>query len=121
MPALLAAGACAIAGSAAAADTQRFELRNVADLVAVCSVPEGDPHHAIAMGFCHGVLVGAYGYYDSAVAKSDRFVCSPTPTPKRSQVMNGFVTWARAHPGYAKQHPVDGLFKYLAETYPCRK
>ena len=118
---LVAAIACTIAGPVVAADSQIFQLRDTSDLVEVCSVAPNHPHYDTAMGFCHGILVGAYGYYDSAVAAPKRYVCSPTPTPKRAQVMNGFVAWARTHPEYAKQHPVDTLFKYLGETYPCRK
>ena len=118
---LVAAVACAIAGPVVAADSQIFQLRTTSDLVEVCSVAPNDPNYATAMGFCHGILVGAYGYYDSAVPASKRFVCSPSPTPKRAQVMNGFVAWARTHPELAKNPPVDTLFRYLGETYPCRK
>jgi hypothetical protein len=72
------------------------------------------------MGFCHGVLVGAFRYYDSTVDAADRFVCAPTPTPSRAQVMADFVKWSRSHPGNLKESPTDVLFRYLAETYPCK-
>ena len=121
MRSVVAAIACTIAGPVIAADSQIFQLRDTSDLVAVCSVAQNHPHYDTAMGFCHGILVGAYSYYDSAVAAPKRYVCSPTPTPKRAHVMIGFVAWARMRPELAKTRPVDTLFRYLGETYPCRK
>jgi hypothetical protein len=96
-------------------------MRDAADLVKVCSVDAADPAHANAMGFCHGVLVGAVRYYDSAVTGSKRFVCAPNPTPTRAKVMNDFVAWSSTHPAYMKEGAVDTLFRYLAEAYPCKK
>jgi hypothetical protein len=120
MRALIATVICAVAGSAAATDSDSFQLRNAADLVRVCSVAKDDPGYAEAIGFCHGLLIGAYRYYQSAVPVDGRFICEPDPMPKRSEVMSGFVGWANANPRYAKDAAVDTLFRYLAEAYPCR-
>jgi hypothetical protein len=108
-------------GSAVAADSSNYQLRDAADLVGICSVARDDPNYANAVGFCHGVLTGAFRYYEATVTSANRFVCAPTPTPTRTRVMNDFVTWARAHPANMKDPPIDTLFKYLAETYPCKK
>jgi hypothetical protein len=118
---LITVVACILAGSAVAAERESFQLRTAGDLVRVCSVAETDPDYGESRGFCHGILVGAYHYYDAAVTPSKRFVCSPNPPPKRSKVMNDFVAWGNAHPQYMKDPAVDTLFKYLASTYPCKK
>jgi hypothetical protein len=35
--------------------------------------------------------------------------------------MEGFVAWANAHPQYMGEAPVDAVFRYLGETYPCSR
>ena len=107
-------------GSAAAADSNTYQLRNAADLVSVCSVPRDDPHYDNAIGFCHGVLTGAFRYYESVVTAPKRFVCAPTPTPTRTKVMDDFVKWAGSHSANMKDPAIDTLFRYLVETYPCK-
>lgn len=109
------------AGSALAADSSTFQLRDAGDLVRVCSVPRDHPVYDNASGFCHGILVGAFRYYEATVTNASRFVCAPTPTPTRAKVMNGFVAWAATHPALMKDPPVDTLFRYLEEAYPCKK
>jgi hypothetical protein len=108
-------------GSAVAADSSNFQLRDAADLVRVCSVGPDDPAHANAVGFCHGILVGAFRYYESSVTGANRFICAPTPTPTRTKVMNDFVAWAGTHSGNMKAPAIDTLFRYLAEAYPCKR
>jgi hypothetical protein len=107
-------------GSALAADSSNYQLRDAADLVSICSVAQNDPNYPNAVGFCHGVLTGAFRYYEATVTSANRFVCAPTPTPTRTKVMNDFVTWARSHAANMKDPPIDTLFRYLAETYPCK-
>src|SRR5215831_4675541 len=121
MRSLVTLMALVFTGSAVAADSSNFQLRDAADLVRVCSVPADDPAYGSAMGFCHGILVGAFRYYESSVTGPGRFVCAPTPTPTRSKVMSDFVTWAGTHSGNMKDPAIDTLFRYLAEAYPCKK
>ena len=104
-----------------AADSSTFQLRDTQDLVAACSIPANHPNYANGTGFCHGVLVGAYGVYDATIKGESRFVCPPTPAPNRAKVMNDFVAWAKSRPQHMKDRPLDTLFRYLAETYPCKK
>ena len=111
----------AIATPVLAAGPPHFQLRNAADLVRVCSTAAADENFASASAFCHGVLVGAYRYYDAATTKANRFICPPKPPPSRATVMSGFVTWANAHPQYSGNPPVDTLFRYLGGAYPCKK
>lgn len=116
---LIAAGA-ALAAPAIAADSSTFQLRDAGDLVAICSVPASDPNHLNATGFCHGVLTGAFRYYEATIGRDKRFVCAPAVIPTRAKVMNDFVAWSRTRSAMLKDPPIDTLFKYLAETYPCK-
>jgi Rap1a immunity proteins len=104
-----------------AADSNTFQVRTADDLVRVCSLAPDDPLYKNAMGLCHGVLLGAWGYYESTVTAEERFVCSPNPTPTRAAVMDGFVVWAKSNSQHMNDVPVDALFRYLAGTYPCAK
>jgi len=115
------AAAALLSPAALAMDSNRFELKSAADLVELCSVPADDPLGPNAVGFCHGYLSGAYQYYDATEPATNRFVCSPNPTPTRAKVMDGFVAWAKAHPQYMKERAADTLFRYLVEAYPCNK
>jgi len=118
---MIAAVVAATLGAAAhAAPAESYRIRSTEDLVAVCSTAPGAQDYATASAFCHGVLAGAYGYYDVATAAGKRFVCAPDPAPKRSQVANEFVAWAKARPQYMSAHAIDTLFRFAAEKYPCR-
>ena len=117
--AALAAFACI--GSVGAADSSNYQMRDGADLVSICSVDASDANYANAVGFCHGVLTGAFRYYEATATSANRFVCAPKPVPTRAKVMNDFVIWARSHSAALKEPAVDALFRYLAETYPCKR
>ena len=117
---LILAAALVTSAMAVAADSSTFDLRDTADLVRACSVPVKHVLYRNATGFCHGVLTGAYRYYQATVTPENRFVCTPNPPPTRAKVMNEFVTWAKSHPQYMKDPPIDTLFRYLEETFPCK-
>lgn len=117
---LIVAVALMAAGSALAVEKRDFQLNNAAGLVEICSVPADDPLYINAREFCHGYLVGAFHYYDATEPPSNRFVCAPNPRPSRTEVMQGFVAWASQHPQYMSNRPVDALFRFLAEAYPCK-
>jgi hypothetical protein len=118
---MIAAAVAATLGAAAhAAPADSYRARTTADLVAVCSTTSGEKDYASAIAFCHGVLAGAYNYYDLTTLGSKRFVCPPDPAPKRAQVASDFVAWAKARPQYMDAHGIDTLFRFAAEKYPCR-
>ena len=118
---LILAAILMTSGMVVAADSSTFELRNAEDLVRACSVPAKHILYRNATGFCHGVLTGAYRYYQATVTAENRFVCTPNPAPTRAKVMNDFVAWSKSHPQYMKEPPIDTLFRYLEETFPCGK
>jgi hypothetical protein len=115
------AAAAALAASAHAVPPDQYRLRSAGELVGICSTQPSDPDYATAMAFCHGVLAGAYGYYDSATPAADRFVCPPDPSPKRSKIAADFVAWVKARPQLMNAGAIDTLFNFAGETFPCRK
>ncbi len=118
--ALLAAGAL-LAFSAHAAGPDQYRLSTAAHLATVCSTPASASDAATAVAFCHGVLAGAYGYFEATVPAADRFVCAPNPPPTRAQVATGFVDWLKAHPQRNNDGAIDALFRFAAETFPCKR
>jgi hypothetical protein len=104
-----------------AAVADNFRVNSTGDLVALCSSDPAAPNYTAAIHFCHGFASGAYQYHQMVMAAVPevRFACAPEPAPSRSEVLAGFVEWARRNPQYTADKPVDSLFRYLAERYPC--
>jgi hypothetical protein len=104
-----------------AADADNFRVNSTGDLLALCSADPAAPNYSAAIHFCHGFASGAYQYYQmvAAAIPEARFVCVPEPVPTRSEAIAGFVEWARRNPNYTADKPVDSIFRYLADRYPC--
>ena len=105
------------------ATRDEFLVRTTQDYVGLCSTSPSDPMYAAAMGFCHGFGVGAYQYYQAATAgpEAKPFICPPEPTPPRTEIVQMFLAWSREHPEYMGERPVDSLFRFLGEKWPCRR
>ncbi len=118
--AALAVGLLAFAAHAEIGE-DRFLADSTEDLIVLCEAPKGDPMHDAAIGFCYGFLIGAYTAHVTEHAGPDGtpVVCLPDPQPTRSEGVQQYVAWARAHPEYAQERPVESLFKFLSETWPC--
>lgn len=98
-----------------------YQLRNTGDLVTVCAASPSSAEYTTAIAFCHGVLAGAWGYYVASTAPLDREICPSDTKLTRAKIASDFVVWARAHPQYMQSGAVDTLFRYAAETYPCKR
>lgn len=122
--ALLLAGALvAEVTPASAATIQNFQVKTTADLVDLCSADPDSDHYIAAIHFCEGFAVGAYHYYLAQAADdpSSQYVCVPNPPPTRNDAIVAFLAWAKAHPQFMGEAPVDALFRFLGETYPCSR
>jgi hypothetical protein len=108
---------------AEAVTREDFQMLTTQDLVDVCSVKPGEANYEGALGFCYGFEEGSFQYYMALAAGSpeDAFICPPQPTPSRADVMQWFLAWARDNPRYLNERPVDGLFRFLQATWPCRQ
>ena len=107
--------------SAWAVDSISFQIRNNADLVALCSTQQSDPNYVAAIHFCHGFGVG-FARYHEALKEGQDFVplfCFPE-TVTRTQALTQYVSYSKAHPEYDKESVGDVVIKFLIETYPCK-
>ena len=111
----------AMASLVHAQKAEHYQIRHTADLVTVCSASPSSADYATSVAFCHGILVGAWGYYVASTAPLDREICSSDTTLTRAKVADAFVAWARARPQYMQSGAVDTLFRFAAETYPCKR
>jgi len=120
---LLIAMTSAVAAVAAAVTDGDFEVKTAQNLRDLCTVAPDDPRYKEALHFCHGYLVGAYHYYLATLAgpNAKPLVCPPDPPPSRDAVISGFIAWARTHPQYMNEAPVETEFRYLIETWPCKR
>jgi hypothetical protein len=111
-----------VPGVAGAAEKDDFKVKTTDDFLELCIVPVDDPYHVAAVHFVHGYLVGAYHYYAAQAAgpNGNKFVCLPEKLPSRNEVVDMFVQWAKAHPQYMTETPVETVFRFLAEKWPCK-
>jgi hypothetical protein len=121
--AALAAAALLPVLSNAAPTVEDFDLRTAEDLVDLCAVPDGDPMVEAARGFCYGFLSGAGSYHRSVNAgkKAHPLFCLPEQRMSRAEGSKLFVDWARAHPQYLSEAPVDALVRFAVATWPCKQ
>ncbi len=107
---------------AGAVTEKDFVAETTRDLLNLCTVSPDDPLYHQAVNFCHGYLVGAYHYYEavSSGPKGIKFVCQPDPAPSRNDSINKFIEWAKAHPQYLGERPVETEFRFLMEEWPCK-
>jgi hypothetical protein len=111
-----------VPGLAGAVSEKDFEVQTTENIINLCTVSPDDPLYHQAINFCHGYLEGAYHYYESVSSgpKGIRFVCPPDPRPTRNEAIGMFIEWAKAHPQYLKETPVETEFRFLMEKWPCK-
>ena len=99
-----------------------FQVQTTRQLVNLCAATPDDPFYNHAMNFCHGYMQGAYDYYEAAHAGAEgpKMVCFSDPAPSRNQAIHMFVNWAKEHPQYWEESPVDTEFRFLTEKWPCK-
>ena len=116
--------ACALAPPAdAAVSVDNFLLRTTDDLVALCSAQPGDPQGVAAIHECEGFLVGIYRYHEALTTGTGalpRMFCVPQEgAPSRDAAVQMFLGWSRAHAQYMSEPPVDGVFRWAVDAWPC--
>ena len=107
---------------AGAVSESDFKADTTEQIVNLCTATAEDPLYHQAVNFCHGYLVGAYDYYEEVHSgpKAFKLVCLPDPPPSRNEALEMFIDWAKAHPQYMKDNPVETEFRFLMEKWPCK-
>jgi hypothetical protein len=117
--ALVAAGAGAAAAQPAPLDPGRFEVRSLGDLVEICRIGSNSPHSLEAVGYCNGYGRGALDDRRAVVpANAPPLFCAPAGT-EPGTMRARFVAWADANPARLAGPAVEGVFAFLAATFPC--
>ena len=114
------------AGSANAFVTEDdFVALKTQNIINLCTATADDPHYREAIHFCQGYLVGAYHFYAAQSANDPlmQTVCYPVEgqRPSRNVAIAMFVAWAKKHPEFMNELPVDTEFRFFNETWPCNK
>ena len=122
---LVGAAALLLATGAANAQVtkQNFMLRTTGDFVALCGVDRNDPNAAAAIHFCHGYYVGV-DHSAEILGRPLRGVlyCPPDALKvSRDQVLAMVVDYHRKNPQYAAEAPIEGIIRWAAAAYPCKK
>jgi Rap1a immunity proteins len=112
------------AGAASAQVTEKhFVLRTTGDLVALCGVTRNDPNAIAAIHFCEGYLLGL-DHFAEVTGRPFRgtLYCPPDGLRmSRDEVVARLVVWHRQNPGPAAEGPFDGVVRWAAATWPCKK
>ncbi len=108
---------------AGAVTEEDFMVKTTRNLLNLCTVSAEDPKYKEALHFCHGYLVGAYAYHQAEQSGEGGkpLVCPPDPRPSRNATIAMFIDWARAHPQYMDETPVETEFRFLSEKWPCKR
>ena len=119
---LLITAGMVLPGITGAVTEEDFVADTTEKLINLCIASPNDPLYHQAINFCHGYLVGAYHFYEaqSSGPKGIKLVCPPDPMPSRNDSINKFIEWAKAHPQYMGERPVETEFRFLMEEWPCK-
>jgi hypothetical protein len=117
----LALMAGATIASPAAMTQSQFPPMTVRDLIEICAPAKEDPMMTAAINYCHGFAQGAVLVEEAHEAQPSgrKLFCLPSPQPAEGSEITKFVSWANALPSRLDEPAIDGMFIYLAETYPC--
>lgn len=122
---LLGAAAFLLAAGVANAQVteSNFVMRTTGDLVALCGVARDDPNAIAAIHFCEGYVLGL-DHFAEATGRPFRgeLYCPPEGLRmSRDELVAQFVGWQRRNPGLASEAPLDGIVRWAAATWPCKK
>jgi len=112
--------ASATVASANVTESQ-FPPTTVRDLIEICTPAKEDPMMTAAINYCHGFAQGAVLVEEAHQGHRDvrKLFCLPSPRPPSGSEIGKFIAWANVLLSRLDQPAVDGMFIYLAETYPC--
>lgn len=120
LPILLTAAllAAPLAVRTAHAQAVSLHARTAGDLAEMCGADPRSPTGPAKLNYCSGFAQGAVDVEFRHAGATKPF-CIP-PNVKREVTLREFANWVRAIPAHASEDAVGGLFRFLAERYPCK-
>ena len=112
---LTATAAAMTLGFAASAHANK--AMSTEELVSYCSGTDGT---FVTCEIYGQAVYDTYLVY-SQHKKSPKFICVKQPAPPRKEVIQEYVTWAKANPKYAKAPAADTILRFLGGRCPCGK
>ncbi len=97
-----------------------YQLGTSGDLLDLCTLDASHAQHWEARAFCLGYFTGGIHLHDALAASEDfpRIACPPADAT-RNDVVAVFVAYARAHPEYLDEKPMDTVFRAVNDEWPC--
>jgi hypothetical protein len=97
-----------------------YQLRRSGDLLDICSVDSSSTQYYEARAFCLGYFTGGIHLHDVLAVSGNfpKIACAPEGVT-RNDVVAAFVTYARAHPEYLDEQPMDTVFRAVNAEWPC--
>ena len=96
---------------------QAEQAMSTAEIVGYCSGETG------TFSTCEIYGQAVYDTYlvFSQHRKAPKFICVKQPAPSRTEVIQEYVTWAKANPKYANDPAADSILRFLGNRFPCGK
>jgi len=97
-----------------------YQLETSGDLLDICTLDQSHANYWEARGFCLGYFTGGIHLQDALAAAPnfERIACAPA-NATRNDVVAVFVAYARAHPEYLDERPMDTVFRAVNDEWPC--
>jgi hypothetical protein len=94
-----------------------INIRTAGDLADACTVSPNSKSSFARLNFCNGFAQGTLqtNNQNSSGAK----ICMPKPTPKRSETMKEFASWARADISRKDEVASAAFLRFMAGRFPC--
>ena len=108
-----------VSAGALAAQPISIPARTAGDLAAACGVNPREPAADAKRNFCVGFAQGAIDV-EIHYAGDKKPFCIPRPAPTREATMLEFAHWVQAAPDRRSMPAAPGLFKFMAERFPCK-
>ena len=104
---------------ARAAEGINIRTDTTGELADLCGVNPRERAADARRNFCEGFAQGAIDVELHTAGEQKPF-CFPKPSPSRAETMTQFAAWVRAMPDRRSMPSEQGLFKFLAERFPCK-
>jgi hypothetical protein len=116
----LASAAPAEAAASQGFGLDDFDLRSTQDLLDICTLDKSSPSRFEAEAFCYGYFKGGADFHAALTTRSKYPpIACPAPDVTVRDVVAVFVAYARAHPEYLAERPMDTAFRAVIDMWPC--